>query len=286
MQPGDSHPCKQPHACVHTQHRQGHPGTQTSPRGTMLGWCSGVIPACASPGWCPGFKVFQPGPHTPRTGTEQGSSPGPPRPGHLGALRSHPGAGRGQTPATASANNISLKDKQQSGWAGGTFPLTRKGNQGGKGAGHPAGLCQASNHYSGPQGLGRCSVLSVPKSSSHLFLGDGGRAHPSNTRPMAAWGIWGSSWLEVGLSKTHPRARTCRGTRRGTSDSRDCGTHVNPWSQTHHVGAGGSVGAKHHCRPQREAQHSQPCVQVPLLLLPPPSPGGLQPPGPGEVLKM
>lgn len=36
MQPGDSNSCRQPHACVHNQHGQGHPGTWTSPRDTML----------------------------------------------------------------------------------------------------------------------------------------------------------------------------------------------------------------------------------------------------------
>lgn len=98
--------------------------------------------------------------------------------------------------------HISINEEWKSGW---------------EGCRAPAALCQASSHHSGPQGLCRCSVLSVPKSRSHLLAGDGGHVHPSNARPTAACGGREGSWLEGGLSKTHPRARACRGTRRGTS---------------------------------------------------------------------
>lgn len=92
-------------------------------------------------------------------------------------------------------------------------------------------------------------------------------------------------WRE-GSARLTPEPGHAEGRGRGHPDSRDCRSLLSPWSQTHHDGAGGSVGAKHHCHPQRHAQHSQPCVQVPLPLLPPPSPGDLQSPGLGEVLKM
>jgi len=86
-----------------------------------------------------------------------------------------------------------------------------------KGCRASAALCQASSHHSGPQGLGRCPVLSIPQSSSHLFWGDGGHTHPSNARPTAAWRGRGSSWLEGWLSQAHPSARARRGMRRGRS---------------------------------------------------------------------
>lgn len=63
----------------------------------------------------------------------------------------------------------------------GTSPVMRKGNQGrkkenfhyqgriirvGRMQGHPATLCQASTHHSGPQRLSKCSVLSLNNSNS------------------------------------------------------------------------------------------------------------------------
>lgn len=187
--------------------------TCTSPKGTMA-WWSETVPACASPGWYLGFKIFQPGLHPSGAIPEKGPSPGSPWPGHLWALWSHPVAGRKQMPTFLSGKkgcqderHISSKKKGQSGREGGKFPLPRKDNQSGKDAGHPATLCQASAYHSHPQQLSKCSVLSLNNSNSP-FLGDGGHTHPSNARPTAAWQGQSRSWLEGELSKTHPRART------------------------------------------------------------------------------
>lgn len=184
----------------------------TSPRGTMLGWRSETVPASASPGWCLGFKVFQPGLHPPGTAPEQGPSQGPPLPGHLWALWSHPVAGRKQMPTFLSGRkgcqgerHIYSNGEGQSGREGGKFPLPRKDNQSGKDAGHLETLCQASTHHSGPQRLSKCSVLSLNNSNSPFFW-DGGHTHPSNARPTVAWQGQSRSWLEGELSKTHPRA--------------------------------------------------------------------------------
>lgn len=179
--------------------------------GLVVGGCS----CLCQPWMVPGLQSISAW-ATPPLGREpeQGPSQGPPWPGHLWALWSHPVAGRKQMPTFLSGRkgcqggrHISSNGEGQSGKEGGKFPLPRKDNQSGKDAGHPATLCQASTHHSSPQRLSKCSILSLNNSNSPFFW-DGGHTHPSNARPTVAWQGKSRSWLEGELSRTHPRART------------------------------------------------------------------------------
>lgn len=253
----------------------------------MLGWWSRTISACASPGWCLGFKVFQPGLHPSGTTPEKGPSPGPPWPGHLWALWSHPVAGRKQMPTFLSGRkcchnerHIFSNEKRQSEREGRIFPLPRKDDQSGKDAGHPATLCQASAYHSDPQQVNKCSVLSLSNSNSP-FIWDGGHIHPTNARPTVAW--QGTEQVLAGARLT-PEPGHDEGEGDGHPSSRDhFRSHELLVPDTPHLG--GWLRGIPPPLPPAEEGFAQPALRAAALLLPPPSPGKPQPPGLGEVLK-
>lgn len=164
----------------------------------MLGWWSETVPACASSGWCLGFKEFQPGLHPSGTTPEKSPIPGPPWPGHRGL------SGVILWLAEGRCQHFSQGGKAVR--MGGTFPAIKRGNQGRKEENfHYQGriirtscnpLCRASAYHSGPQQQSKCSILSLNNSNSAFFW-DGEHTHPSNARPTAAWqGRAGLGWRE------------------------------------------------------------------------------------------
>lgn len=197
-----------------------------------------------------------PGLHPSGTTPEKGPSPGPPWPGHLWALWSHPVAGRKQMPTFLSERkcchderHIFSNEKGQSGREGGIFPLPRKDNQSGEDAGHPETLCQTSAYHSGPQQVNKCSVLSLSNSNSP-FIWDGGHIHPTNARPTVAWQGQSRSWMEHDSPQSWDIMREkevdipAAGITSGT---------MSFWFQIHHIWVGGPVGSHHLCHQQRKA---------------------------------